>query len=87
MIKEKLIGIGAAAKLSGLSERTLYRARQELGVRIQRVYRDNQVLNYWLLPDQRLEPGLSADPAVPDLEEWLAPLRRQYPPSTPLDEP
>jgi putative DNA primase/helicase len=75
-----------AACPQGLSSRTLYRAREELQVRITRVSRDNQVLNYWLLPGQQVPVVPSTDPDVPDLEQWLAPLRERYPPLTPLDE-
>jgi hypothetical protein len=75
-----------AATSLGLSERTLYRARQELQIRIERVYRGHQVLNFWLLPDQRVPDDPAQEEPVPDLEEWLAPLRRQFPPATPLDE-
>ena len=64
----------------------MYRAREELQVRITRVSRDNQVLNYWLLPGQQVPMVPSTDPDVPDLEQWLAPLRERYPPLTPLDE-
>jgi len=75
-----------AAQEVGLSERTLYRARQELKVVIQRVARDHQILNYWLLPGQQVPRESRPGPEVPDLEEWLGPLRRQFPPATPLDE-
>ena len=75
-----------AACSQGLSSRTLYRARQELQVRIARVTQDKQVLNWWLLPGQQVPVAASADPDVPSLEEWLAPLRERYPPLTPLDE-
>jgi hypothetical protein len=75
-----------AAQQSGLSERTLYRARKELRLVIQRVARDHQILNYWLLPGQQIPKEERASPDIPDLEEWLAPLRQQFPPATPLDE-
>jgi hypothetical protein len=75
-----------AAREQGLAERTLYRARQELRVRIERVPLGTTRLHYWLLPGQRVPKGLPAEAAVPDLEEWLAPLREQFPPSTPLDD-
>ena len=71
-----------AARQVGLAKRTLYRARQQLGVRVERVQVDDRRLNYWLLPGQRLSPEAPAS----DLEEWLAPLRERYPPSTPLDD-
>jgi hypothetical protein len=74
------------AQQVGLSERTLYRARKDLRVVIQRVARNHQILNYWLLPGQQIPKEERASPDIPDLEEWLAPLRQQFPPATPLDE-
>ena len=55
-------------------------------VRIERVQLGTTRLHYWLLPHQRVPKGLPAESAEPDLEEWLAPLREQFPPSTPLDD-
>ena len=43
-------------------------------------------LDYWLLPGQRLSDVLPQEVSMPDLEEWLAPLREQFPSPTPLDE-
>jgi hypothetical protein len=38
------------------------------------------------MPGQKLpQPAAGADDPN-DLEEWLAPLREQYPPATPLDD-
>jgi hypothetical protein len=31
-------------------------------------------------------PSVPAQDVPPDLEEWLAPLREQFPPCTPLDD-
>jgi hypothetical protein len=73
----------AAARLLGLSKRTLYRARRELHVRIHRVDEGRTRLNYWLLPDQRLPPTVSPED---DLQPWLASLRAEFPPSAPLDD-
>jgi hypothetical protein len=69
-----------------LTRRTLRRAKQDLHVRSLRVWAGGQRLSYWLLPGQQLPAGLPPEAAVPDLEEWLAPLREQFPPATPLDD-
>ena len=44
------------------------------------------MINYWLLPGQKLPDSVPPENVVPDLEEWLAPLREKYPPRCPLDE-
>ncbi len=72
----------AAAQERGISERTLFRAKQELEIRCARSFEDGRPVCRWLLPGQQ-------SPAVDelgDLEPWLEPLRKQFPPSTPLDE-
>jgi hypothetical protein len=46
----------AAAAEQGLSQRTLERAEQELGVRSQRVWANGNRLSYWLLAAQELPP-------------------------------
>jgi hypothetical protein len=79
--------IWEAARRQRLSERTLYRARRELKIRVELVQLGATRLNYWLLPGQRLPGSVPPEAAPPDLEEWLAPLREQFPPLTPLDEP
>jgi hypothetical protein len=73
-----------ASRERGLSKRTLYRARRELRIRIERVDAGGGHVNYWLLPEQCLPPELIAADA--DLEPWLGPLRRRFPPSSPLDD-
>lgn len=77
--------IWVAAQQQGLSERTLYRARQELGIRSTWVVMAGRPVSYWLLRDQQL-PDSATGTVADDLEQWLAPLREQYPPLTPLDE-
>jgi hypothetical protein len=72
-----------SAREQGLAERTLNRAKRELDIRSLRVCEDGKPISYWLLPGQQL-PAPS-DPEA-DLEAWLAPLRAQFPPSTPLDD-
>jgi hypothetical protein len=75
-----------SAREQGLSERTLNRAKSELDIRSLRVCEDGKPLSYWLLPDQQLPEAVAEDEAATDLEPWLAPLRAQFPPSTPLDD-
>jgi hypothetical protein len=78
--------VWAAAETEGLTERTLRRARKELDIRSRRVSVNGAAVSYWLLPGQQLPETIPADSIVPDLEPWLAPLREQFPASTPLDE-
>jgi len=42
--------------------------------------------HYWLLPGQRVPARALPAGDTPNLEQWLAPLREKYPPSTPLDD-
>ncbi len=72
-----------AAQQQDLSERTLNRAKKALNIRSGRVGFGMEQKTYWLLPHQGL-PGPDGEPN--DLEEWLAPLRAQFLPPTPLDE-
>jgi hypothetical protein len=75
-----------AAQRRRLSERTLYRARGELQIRVERVQLGTTRLDYWLLPGQRLPSSVPPEIAPPEVEDWLASLREQFPPRTPLDE-
>jgi hypothetical protein len=72
--------IWTAARSQGLAPRTLHRARHELDIRSQKVWRDKVAANYWLLPGQSL-PG--EDLA---LDAELEALRQRYPPPGPLDD-
>jgi hypothetical protein len=74
------------AERAGLSKRTLRRARTDLKIRTVRVWAEGQRLSYWLLPGQELPAGVSPECATPELDEFLARLNEQYPPSTPLDD-
>jgi hypothetical protein len=76
----------AAARQGGLTEHTLRRAKRELEIRSLPVWAGGQRLSYWPLPGQRLPDTIAPEDAEPDLEEWLAPLRARFPPSTPLDD-
>ncbi len=78
--------VWSAARKERLSERTLYRAKRDLDIRCSRVVMDGVPHSYWLLPGQALPDTIAPEDFVPDLEEWLEPLRRRFPPSTPLDE-
>jgi hypothetical protein len=69
-------------KKEELAPRTIDRAKRELDIRSIHVSQDGKRLVYWLLPGQQLPPELN----YPDLEPWLAPLREQFPPATPLDD-
>jgi hypothetical protein len=77
--------VWAAAQQHNLAERTLNRAKRDLAIRSVRVFLNDIPRTYWLLPGQALPPRAPPD-AVPDLEEWLGPLREQFPPFTPLDD-
>lgn len=76
-----------AAQGQGLSKRTLDRAKEELDIRSGRIGSGEQQVNYWLLPDQDLPARPSTQEDASSLEPWLAPLRRQFPSPSPLDEP
>ena len=75
-----------AAQENNLSDRTIDRAKKELTVRSVFVGRRGDRVSYWLLPHQELPDTVAAEDVPPDLEQWLAPLREKYPPSTPLDD-
>jgi hypothetical protein len=75
------------AQRQRLSKRTLKRAKADLGVRAERVQVDGKRVDYWLLRNQELPGGITAEPsATPELDAYLARLNEQYPPSTPLDD-
>jgi hypothetical protein len=78
--------IWAEALKQGVAEHTLRRAKGVLEVRSVRVWADGQRLSYWLLPGQQLPQAADSEDDSTDLEPWLAPLRAQFPPPTPLDE-
>ena len=75
--------IWQAAQKTGLSARTLQRAKKGLGIRCRRVHRDGRPVSYWLLRGQVLPAGASEDP---EIDRLLAELERQFPPRTPLEE-
>jgi hypothetical protein len=78
--------IWTAAGEDDLTSRTIKRAKADLGIRSVRVWAGGSRLSYWLLPDQELPASVPSESIIPDLEPWLGPLRRQFPPATPLDE-
>jgi hypothetical protein len=75
-----------AARNQDLSERTIERVKHELSVRSVLVGTRTNRVSYWLLPGQTLHDTMPSEDAPCDLEPWLAPLREQFPRSTPLDE-
>jgi AAA domain len=78
--------VWADAQEQELSEKTVERAKHDLAIRSVRVYAAGKRLSYWLLPGQLLPETAPPEDAPSDLEPWLAPLREQFPLSTPLDE-
>jgi hypothetical protein len=79
--------IWQASRQYNLSEKTIRRAREDLGIRSLLVGVGPERLSYWLLDgQQKPTPPASDDDPPPDLEPWLAPLREQFPPATPLDD-
>jgi hypothetical protein len=50
------------------------------------VWAEGQRLSYWLLPNQKLPADVAVKAETADLEQWLAPLRERFPPSTPIDD-
>jgi hypothetical protein len=76
----------ALAQEQRLTKRTLQRAKRDLAIRSVRVWAEGKRLSYWLLPGQQLPAGVPPEAAPPDLEEYLAPLREEFPPLTPLDD-
>ncbi|MCI0458090.1 MAG: AAA family ATPase [Gemmataceae bacterium] len=79
-----LTEIWPAAQRAGLTERTLRRARDGLGVRSVRMFREGRMHSWWLLPHQEPPPRGPNDP--PGLEPWLRPLIEKYPVVPPLDD-
>ena len=74
------------AQEQGLAERTIQRAKKDLGIRCVRVRVDERQLSYWLLRGQELPASVPPEAVPPDLEQWLAPLREKYPSPSPLDD-
>lgn len=74
-----------AAKAQGLSERTLFRARGKLDIRITRKYEGPRPVNYWSLPEHSF-PVRATSSDTPILDAMLADLQKQFPTPTPLDD-
>ena len=74
------------AQKRGLSERTMKRAKKELGVRSEKGLLNGAQRDYWIQAGQELPTELRVPRLSDDLEEWLGPLREKYPAKTPLDE-
>src|SRR5207244_12802844 len=57
------------AQEQGLAERTIQRAKKDLGIRCVRVWMDERQLSYWLLRGQELPPSVPREAVPPDLEQ------------------
>ncbi len=77
----------ARARAAGLSERTVYRARESLKIRIIKRFRDRQPMNYWLLAGQELPAEAPQDPEADAVDESLHQLNARWPAPNPLDGP
>jgi hypothetical protein len=75
-----------AVEESGLSKRTIERAKKDKEIRSSRVWLGGKQVSYWLLKGQELPETVPEEAKPADLEPWLAPLRREFPPPTPLDD-
>jgi hypothetical protein len=78
--------IWSAALEQDVAKRTIERAKVELDIRSMVVGSGPNRRSYWLLPGQSLPENVTPNDAETDLEPWLAPLREQFPPATPLDD-
>jgi hypothetical protein len=74
--------IWPAARDQGFTRATLRRAKRLERIRSLWSSLDGRAMTYWALPGQKLPE----QDTLPDLEPWLAPLREQFPSSTPLDD-
>jgi hypothetical protein len=74
------------AKDRELSHRTIERAKAEMHIRSMRIWHDGRQVRYWLLKGQELPESVPSEARPADLEPWIEPLRREFPPPTPLDE-
>jgi hypothetical protein len=72
-----------AAQERNLAQRTLNRAKRDLKIRSVWVAGNgtSAPVTYWCLEHQQAPVDTSSD-----LEPWLAPLRKRFPPPTPLDD-
>ena len=78
--------IWPAARDQGLRQRTMRRAKAELGIQTKRLWSSGTLLSYWMLPGQEPPSGTIPHESAEDaLEPWLSDLCKKYPPSTPLD--
>ena len=73
------------AKKNGFSERTIRRAKEDLGIICELIVRDGRRLSYWRLPDKELPEELRKYSPAAELEPWLAPIRAMYPSASPID--
>jgi hypothetical protein len=78
--------IWEAAEQRQLSQRTINRAKEDLQIRSKRIWLDGRQISYWLLKGQELPETVPSEVRPVDLEPWIGPLRREFPPPTPLDD-
>src|SRR5262249_57240340 len=71
-----------AAQDRGSPRRTMRRAKRQEKISTLWSSVDGRPVSHWALPGQKRP----ADDTLADLEPWLAPLREQFPPPTPLDD-
>ena len=78
-----------SAEQAGLSERTLFRAKSDLGVTTERVKLPDKRLSYWLLPQQDLPHDLkmaAAQEASREMMQRLLELGQKHAPKEPGTE-
>src|SRR5262249_41069485 len=74
--------IWPAAQDRGFTRRTMRRAKRQEKISTLGASVDGRPGSHGALPGQKRP----ADDTLADLEPWLAPLREQFPPPTPLDD-
>jgi AAA domain len=69
-----------------LYERTLHRAKKDLGLRTREVTVDGKRRCYWMLPSQTLPAEVGPEGEENELDVFLKNMAQQFTPPTPLDE-
>jgi hypothetical protein len=78
--------IWAAAEMEGLTERTLRRAKDDLGISAEVVWTNRVRQTYWRLSTQEPPAPAQSDSDTAEFDAQLAALEAQYPSVCPLDE-